>query len=155
MRYAIYTYRNTLGLFKKGRFVPLLTIIVNIILSIVLVRFWGIFGVLIATTISRLLILTCIEPYYIHKQAFGTSCIKYYKTYAYYLVILIITFVITGFVVSKIPLEGVLGFIIDGLVITAITAMIFIIATYKTKQFKQTEERLQPLINKIRYIIHI
>ena len=149
MRYINYTYRNTLGLFKKGSFMPFFTSVANVVLSILLVKHMGMFGVLIATGITKLFILTAYEPYFIHKSAFGTSPIRYYKSYIYYLAVTIIAFLVSGFVINIIPI---LGFIVDGLVITIIVAFIFIMATCRTEQFKQTKERLQLIINKIKKV---
>ena len=150
MRYVNYTYRNTLGLFKKGSFIPLTTSIANVVLSIILVKYVGMFGVLIATGITKLFILTSYEPYYIHKNAFGTSSAKYYKTYIYYFVVTIVAFITSGFIINMIPLNGIGGFIIDGIVITLIVVVIFILATYKKEEFKQTKDRLEPIIKKIK-----
>ena len=137
---------------KKGRFLPLITALANIILSVILVKYIGMFGVLIATGITRLLFLVSYEPYLIHKTTFGTSPIRYYKSYIYYFIVTIVAFITSGFIINLIPLEGILGFIVDALIITAIVAMIFIIATYKTEQFKQIKERLQPIIDKIKKV---
>ncbi len=148
MRYVNYTYRNTLGLFRKGSFMPLLTAIANVTLSVILVNYVGLFGVLIATGITKLFMLTAYEPYLIHKNAFKTSPTRYYKSYIYYFIVTILTFAISGFVISMIPIEGILGFIVDGLVITVIVATVFIMATCKTEQFAQTKERLNGIIGK-------
>ncbi len=148
MRYVNYTYRNTLGLFRKGRFVPIITALANVILSIILVNYMGMFGVLIATSITRLFILTSYEPYFIHKNAFGTSPLRYYKTYAYYFFVTAIAFIISGFVINIIPIQGILGFIVDGILITGIVMVIFVLFTFKTEQYKQVKERIYYLINK-------
>ena len=148
MRYVNYTYRNTLGLFKKGSFMPIITSIANVILSIILVNYIGMFGVLIATGITKMFILTAYEPYFIHKNAFETSPKRYYKSYIYYLFVTILTFIVCGFIINLVPLQGILGFIVDGLIITVIVMIIFILATFKTLQFKQTKETLSLILKR-------
>lgn len=148
MRYVNYTYRNTLGLFKKGSFMPLITSIANVILSIILVNYIGMFGVLIATGITKLFILTSYEPYFIHKNAFKTSPIRYYKYYIYYLFLTVLAFCICSYIINIIPLQGVIGFIVDGIVITIIIMIIFVLATFKMEQFRQTKEMLNTLLKR-------
>ncbi len=148
MRYVNYTYRNTLGLFKKGSFMPFITSIANVVLSVILVNYIGMFGVLIATGITKMFILTSYEPYFIHKNAFGTSPLRYYKFYIYYLFVTVLTFIVCGFIINLIPLQGILGFIVDGLVITVIVMIIFILATFKSEQFKQTKETLNFILKR-------
>lgn len=147
-RYVNYTFRITLGFFKEGRFIPLISSIVNIILSIILVKPLGIFGVFLATCVTRLCISIWYDPYLIHKYKFKTSCVKYFKKYFYYLLILVITFLINYKVISLIPIQGILGFIIDAVVLTMITAIIIIITTGRTKEFKQAKERLFRIKNR-------
>ena len=127
---------------------PIITSIANIILSIILVNYIGMFGVLIATGITKLFILTSYEPYFIHKNAFETSPLKYYKLYIYYLLITIIAFVTSGIIINMIPLQGVLGFIVDGLIITGVVIPIFILFTFKTEQFKQIKQRFYDMLLK-------
>ena len=148
MRYVNFTFRNTLGLFKKGRFMPLISSITNVVLSIALVNSLGIFGVLIATGLTRLLILTWYDPYLIHKNEFETSSKRYYKTYLYYLVIESITFIICYYIVSMISMIGIIGFIVKGIILTVIVTIIFIIATMKLKEFRGLIERLKFLKSK-------
>ena len=102
MRFVNYTFRDTMGLFKKGRLIPLISSICNVILSVILVQFWGMFGVLIATGITNLFITTMYDPYIIHKYKFNTSSRRYYLTYLYYLIIFILDLVICSFVISNI-----------------------------------------------------
>lgn len=148
MRYVNYTFRNTLGLFKKGRFVPLISSVTNIVLSLILVNYFGMFGVLIATGLTRLIILTWYDPYLIHKNEFRTSSVRYYKVYMYYLIIAILTFIINYYITIHISINCVLGFIIKGVIITFVTVIIFILTTFKIKEFKETKERLINIFNK-------
>ena len=146
MRFVNYTFRNTMGMFKKGRFIPLISSISNVILSVILVQFIGIFGVLIATGLTRLFITTMYDPYLLHKYKFNTSSKRYYMTYLYYLVIVIIDFFICRYVVSQILITGLLGFVLKGFVIMIITYILFILLVWKMKEFKELKEALKNII---------
>jgi len=54
MQNAVWTFFNTMGLFNHGKYLVLVTGSVNIFLSIYLGKIWGLFGILVATFISRL-----------------------------------------------------------------------------------------------------
>lgn len=146
MRFAGGTFRNTMGLFQKGKFVPLISSGVNFVLSLILVKPLGIFGVLIATVISRFFISTWYDPWIIHKLKFKTSFSKYIYTYFYYLIIMVVDFLICNKICELIAMDGLLGFFIKAIVIGLITITIFIITTIKMKEFRG-------LIEKIRYMI--
>lgn len=148
MRFVNYTFRNTMGIFKKGRFIPLISSISNIVLSVILVQYIGIFGVLIATGLTRLFIMTVYDPYLLHKYKFNTSCKRYYLTYLYYLVIAAIDLFICNFVISKIMITGILGFIIKGIVIMIISYIIFLICTFRMKEFKSLKSIVINIVQK-------
>lgn len=148
MRFTNYTYRNTLGLFKKGAFAPLIASIANIVLSIFLVKPLGIFGVLIATPITRLFILTAYEPFLIHRNAFLTSPFRYYKHYCYYMAVVVFAFIVCYLTVQKIPVEGFGGLVVDGLVITIIVVAIFWVFSFRTNQYKELKEKMRMLIKR-------
>lgn len=152
MRYVYCTYRNTMGLFNKGVFLPFIASFSNVLLSILLVNILPaenhlkVFGVLLATPIARLFIQLAYEPILIHKYAFKTSPLRYYKKYAYYLFITLLAGVISYFAVGAIPLEGILGFIVDALVITIIVGIIFWLFSVKTKPYREVKEKFLLLL---------
>lgn len=74
----IYCYRNTVGLFRQTKRVMIYTALLNIILSIVLGKIWGLFGILFATFISRLLTNFWFEPIKLYKFYFNKSAKEYF-----------------------------------------------------------------------------
>ena len=146
LRFTSATFRNTMGLFQKGKFVPLISSITNIILSLVLVKPLGIFGVLIATVISKSLVALWYDPLMIHRLKFNTPFIKYIITHFYFVVIAIIDFFVCEELISLIPIQGIGGFLLKSILVLSITILIFILATFKMKAFKG-------LLDKIKYII--
>lgn len=73
MRRSNLTFRDAMGLFYNDRWKPLAEGILNIFLSILLVKCVGVTGVIIATIITNLLICHIVEPYVIYKNVFMSS----------------------------------------------------------------------------------
>ena len=78
---TLWVFRSTLGLFKQGKFRPILVAILNIVLSIVLGRLWGVFGVLFATFLSRAVISLWYDPLILHRYGFEVSCKPFFARY--------------------------------------------------------------------------
>lgn len=78
---TLWVFRSTLGLFKQGKFRPILVAILNIVLSIVLGRQWGVFGVLFATFLSRAAISLWYDPLILHRYGFEVSCKPFFARY--------------------------------------------------------------------------
>lgn len=83
LRSSVSVFRDATGTFYYDRWKPLLEGITNMILSIMLIRWMGVPGVLAATIITNLLICHVIEPYVLYRKAFEVSPLKYYlKNYS-------------------------------------------------------------------------
>lgn len=78
---TLWVFRSTLGLFKQGKFRPILVAILNIALSIVLGKLWGVFGVLFATFLSRAAISLWYDPLILHRYGFEVSCKPFFARY--------------------------------------------------------------------------
>lgn len=76
--YPIWCFRNTTGLFKETKYTMIIASILNIILSIVFGIKWGMFGIFIATVISRLFTNIWYDPYRLFKSYFNTSVMPYF-----------------------------------------------------------------------------
>ena len=60
---------------------PILVAILNIVLSIILGRLWGVFGVLFATFLSRAAISLWYDPLILHRYGFEVSCKPFFARY--------------------------------------------------------------------------
>ncbi len=81
MQSAVWTYEGTLGLFRQGRYLLLLTAAINLAASIWLGNIWGLFGIYFATTLSRLCTNLWYDPYKLFKHGFHMSARSYAKRY--------------------------------------------------------------------------
>ena len=83
MRQSVLVFKDATGMFYKDRWKPIIEGVVNIILSIFLVKTIGVVGVIVATIITNLMICHVVEPYVLYKYAFCKSPQKYYfKNYS-------------------------------------------------------------------------
>lgn len=84
VQYASTTYREVTGLFKVGKYRPLIAAMINLAVSIILAYPLGISGILLGTIISRLCVYFWYDPYIIHKTLFGQKLRYYFATYLLY-----------------------------------------------------------------------
>jgi hypothetical protein len=73
--------KDTNGLFKETRIIAIAEAILNLTFSIILIKLFGIKGVLFATILSTLLTNFWFYPKYIYKNIFNIPPIKYYIKY--------------------------------------------------------------------------
>lgn len=144
MQNAVWTYRGTLGLFKYGKYLLFLTALINLILSMFLGNIYGLFGILFATFISRLFTNLWYDPYAVFKYGLKTSPINYLKKYIAYLLIGLLTLVIT-FNISAIA-NGI--FPLKLIICVVIPNLIFLICFVKTNEFNYLYLKLKQLIHR-------
>lgn len=75
------TFRNTYGLFWYGKFRPLIMSVINLMLDFILVIRIGVFGVVFATLIARIVTTVWYDPFIVFKYGFKRSPMSYYGTY--------------------------------------------------------------------------
>ena len=82
--------RSTTGAFRQKWFRPVLGIIVNVAVSIALVKPFGICGVLAGTIIADVTTVLAVDPFVVHKYSFSgyKSTWVYYKKNLIYLLLL-------------------------------------------------------------------
>lgn len=155
MQNAIWTYKNTKGLFKYGQYLLLVTAALNIVGDIVFGYYWGVFGIYFATALARGLTNTWYEPYAVYKVAFGISPVVYLKKYMQYLVILLLAGGICYLFCRMISFNIVINIILKVLICSIVPNVLFILAFHRAEEFiyvKQIANRaLSMLAGKLKH----
>lgn len=93
MQSAAASYRDTTGLFRVGQYRPVISAVLNLVISVWLARPLGIAGVLLGTVISRAMVFFWYDPYVIFKYIFEQPLHSYFKKYTIYaFVVTVLTF---------------------------------------------------------------
>lgn len=148
MQSSIWLFKNTLGLFKHGRYLLLVTAGINLILSFLLGSLEGIFGIMLATLISRLLTNIWYDPYVIYKHAFNKSMRLYIRKYFMFLFYLLLNYIISLIIVSNIIVTNVFFLMLKILICFIITNCVYLIIFIKNKEFEFYKNILSSLLLK-------
>ncbi len=93
MRSAIDTTKNVAGLYKQDKFVPLIEAFLNLVLSIIFIKLFGVKGVFLGTIFSSILTVVWTSPFVVYKYLFKMKLYLYIKLYiGYFLCSLIVIF---------------------------------------------------------------
>lgn len=150
MQQAVYTFKNTLGLFKYGQYILIFTAAINLGLDIVLGIKWGIFGIYLATAIARLLTNTWYEPYAVYKHGLHQNPILYLGRYIGYLIVLVVA-AIASLVICNLCDFGIVANVFAKLIIcSVIPNVIFVIAFWRTEEFQYLFDFLKRFLRKFK-----
>ncbi|KRE47900.1 hypothetical protein ASG81_08280 [Paenibacillus sp. Soil522] len=136
IRQTVLIYKDAAGMWWSDRYKPYAEAITNLILTLTLVNFIGVNGVLISTIISVVLIAIPWETYALFKNYFKLQPIKYYIKFATYILITLISGIVTYEICSYIP-DGKFGYLIVKILICSIVPnILFLLAVCRTQEFK-------------------
>lgn len=147
MMNAVWTYKHTLGLFKYGRFLQIITGVLNIIFSIILGRIWGVFGILLATFIARICTNLWYDPYAVFKYGFHKSPIYYLKKYIYFLVVLLIAALGCHFSLKFVFGSLFVRIFSKMIICSVVTNVVFLCAFYKSEEFNMLKNIITNIFN--------
>lgn len=149
------TYKDAGGIWHEDRFRPLVTAIANLGMNLVMVQFWGLYGIILSTVLSMLFVGM---PWLFHnlfttmfeKKDMG----KYLASLAFYVSISIIA-CITSVVVCEFINSGLLVTLIIRFIICLIVPnAIFLIVYVRKREFKQSVQLVNKMLHgKLNFIV--
>lgn len=147
MQGVIQIYKDITGLFVKGKYRPVATVILNLVISIVLVRRMGIAGVFLGSIISRLCTTWVYDGWLIHRHAFHVSPVRFYLDSI--LTAVMIT-VLSGAILWICATLGITGGIL-GIVLRAIIA--FVITNLALLLLYRNREEFRIVFNRVKAML--
>ncbi len=141
-------YRYTMGFFVKGRLAPILAAVLNIVLSIWFCRMWGVAGVLIATSLSRIIALGVIDSIIIFKDGFHRNPIIYLYKNTIYLALFVVIGCLCYWIVSYVHISSWLGVIIQAFIVFIVYNGIMVLLFHKSSEFNEITKAFRALLNK-------
>lgn len=136
MRQSVLTFREAMGLYWYDRHKPLFESAINLAVSILLAKPFGIVGIFIGTVVSTLSTCTWIEPYILFRHGFGAPVGKYFVRYALNTLLTAFAGAATWCICALLPQTGFGSFIIKVLLCCVIPNLFFLFVYGKTSEFR-------------------
>ncbi len=148
------THRAAYGLFYKGRYRPIVSVLVNIVASILFVNVfpaeYGVVAVLLGTVVSNLFVTWWFDAYMVFKHAFHRKPYKFYIVFWLRMIYILGTCLLCQVICSMFELNVIATVIVNFIVCTAVFNLLFILLFNKKKEFKYLINFLTPIIKQIR-----
>lgn len=131
--------KSAAGLFEQDRFVPIYESFVNLIASILLVKKFGIVGIVWGTILSTLLGPFLVQPIILFKHVFTENGFKYFGLYSTYFIRFIIIFGFVNFIftnlVGFIP-KSIFSFLLEAAILFFIVCFCWFVSVAWKKETK-------------------
>jgi len=145
----IWMYREANGLFSKVKYLMIAMALVNIVASVILGKLFGVFGILLATPIAKILTQVWYEPHILFQNVFRESQKRYWLLMLKYISLTAISAVLCYLCTFKLP-HSFLFMIVKAVIICAVCFAVFCIGNYRSNEFMELENMVAPVVNKFK-----
>ena len=137
MRCASLAFTSAYGLYWYTKWKAVLEAVILPLLSIILVKPFGIAGVMIAGVVSSVCISTVYEASAIYTHGFHRKLRTFIWMYAQYAAVTIVSVGIAFIVSELLPFSGILAFFIKGFVGVAVPFVVFTVLYHRSNEWKE------------------
>lgn len=152
MRQAMQQFRNAMGTFWYDRYKPVVEVVLNLTISLVLVRRYKITGILAGTVLSLLLVSFWVEPYVFFKYSIRDNMSKNLKKYFSVYIFRVFTIAIAYIGIKKVcdilPGENFIGFVFRGLTATVLYGVLISVIYSRTDEWNKLIKTGIDIVNK-------
>lgn len=151
MRNTYIAFKDSAGIWREDKFVPLIELLLNIVFSIICSKKFGLAGVFMGTFISGLVLWCYSYPEYVYKKLFNRRYVDYAKETLGYILLFIIVACIT-YLISLLCIvkSALLQVIINSIICLIVPNLLLFVIFRKTDEFKYFVELICKIFNKYR-----
>ena len=144
----IWIYREATGLYKKTKYVMLITAILNVVLSI----WWGIYaglaGILFASAAAKILTYIWYEPILLFKDFFGRTAKDFFVSMALNICATVLICIGLSKLLECIRVDGWMGFFLNGIICFGLCNILYLLYYARNKFFQGLLLRIKSLKKK-------
>ncbi len=129
-------YKDAAGMWHEDRYRPLATALTNLAMNLIMVQFIGIYGVLLSTVISTLIVGMPWILKNLFSVIFQIDMKDFVKRLVYYVAVSIVGIIVTCLICTLIPLDGIPAIVVRLCVCIITSNSIYVIAYRNLMEFK-------------------
>ena len=149
MQSSVMHFRQALGMFRQTKYVYLITSALNLVLSVILGKFFGLNGILMATGIARILTNVWYEPYVLMKKYFEKSYLRYLLRLGIYYALFILSCAAVYLIKRRFFTPSFWGFVAELVVCVFGTAAVYCAIFARTREFRDIVGRSVSILEKL------
>jgi len=144
----VYSFREALGLYQKTKYMMLASAWINIFLSILMGKVWGMAGILAASLVAMLLTYLWYEPVILYRDYFGTTVKSYYIERLKELTALTFGMIAMGFLNDLWVVDSWIAWTLKGCLVFIVANLYCLLLFYRRSGFKELLCRIKEQLDK-------
>ncbi len=143
----VWAFREGTGMYQKIKYVTLVTAFINIVLSIILGKRFGLGGIIIATSISRLSTYFWVEVKILYNSFFDRSSKEYFLNYAINVLMVLLCIFILKNIFVIFPDVSVINWLLKAFISIVVVLVVYYARYCKTEEFKAVKEKVSEFLD--------
>ncbi len=145
-----YIYRTAAGLWWENKLCPLVESLANLLLNVLLVKFWGVEGVVMATIVTMLCINVPWSSLVLFRKYFLMRPYKYWGKILINAALVLLIAAATWSICNCIHYGGIVGLLIKALICLVFPNVLFYFFFAKSKDLPASKKLVQDMIRSVR-----
>ena len=129
-------FRNITGTFRQVKFRPVLSVVVNLAVSILLMPYLGIAACVVSTIVAYQTTYLLFDPQVICRSALKMSPRDYFLINNLYRIVTVAAGLLSWWICSVVSIAGIAGFIVHGCICVAVPSAVYALCFFKTTEFR-------------------
>lgn len=150
----LWTYRDATGLYEKTKFVMPIAAVLNLVLSFLFGKIWGLAGIIIATPIAKLVYLI-YEPLLLFKIYFNRSAVKYFYSCIFNFILVLLLSISIWTIFKYINVNIFVSMILKIVIIFLSTNIIYYFEYRKTENYRYIENKVFLILNYVKKLLKL
>lgn len=137
LRTSVGIFKEKAGIFTEDKYIPLLESVINLGASLILVKYIGLAGIFLGTTISSIAFPVWNQSRLVYKKLFKRPLREYFERYFLYAgVTILLAIMVTNICNIFVSGYSFLSLVIRGIICVTIPNIILVLIFHKTEEFK-------------------
>lgn len=141
-------YKDAAGIWHEDRFRPLISGIANLGMNLVMVQFWGLYGIIVSTILSSGFISSPWITHNLFTLIFKGKFKNYLPRLIYETVMVIVCMLASFFIGGLIPATNILLLLLRAVVVLIVSSAVAYVMVHRTPEFKSLKTMVRGLIKR-------
>jgi len=154
MRQMTLRFREGMGLFWYDRYKPVFEVLINLVVSLLLVKPYGIAGVVAGTIVSSLLTNFWVEPYILFRHGIKDNWKHrlggYFLRYGKYTAVMLLSIFLSAKLMNVIPHDNFIGLLLCGILISVVYAVVSLLVYARSEEFRFITGKIVPFFARLK-----
>lgn len=148
MQNVVRIYRDASGLFVRGKYRALLAAVMNLVISIILVKKMGLAGVFLGSIISRMVTTWWFDAWILYKYGFHVSPWPFYRNFLATMVLTVLSTVVVQSIAVPWQETVWLTILFKGVLCVVITNGIYLLVYGRSEEFRYLVGKVKQILVK-------